>query len=236
MVRKLYDVYPPSLKRRERKDSFRLGQWMKFLIVSVTFWCQASLPEKSWVSPVWAVKLPMSLSSLQRNHVMCFSPWACFTSQDHSGPISPSGFHRWALRRCCRTLFNHPHADRCVAARGSCCLQTCWTLRVGFKVLMFLQGRCLVLTLTLLNDFEFSYFWLVKEEFHSLKRLLDSSFLATILSHLLYQDKDSTFTSAVSLYRRLAHWKSGLNLWFQLFCYEQKQNWNMKEHQGTDPI
>lgn len=81
----------------EKKHILKLGKRIKFLIVSVTFWFQASLHVRSEVSSVWAVKPPLSLSSLWCNHVICFSHWVCFTSQNHSGTISLSGFHRRAF-------------------------------------------------------------------------------------------------------------------------------------------
>lgn len=92
-------VLHPSLTlyKKKKRDAFKLGKWTEFLIVSVTFWFQASPHVKSEVSSVWAVKLPLSLSSLQCNHVICFSHWVCFTSQNHSGTVSLSGFHHWAF-------------------------------------------------------------------------------------------------------------------------------------------
>lgn len=82
---------------KKKMDAFKLGKWTEFWILSVTFWFQASSHVKSEVSSVWAVKLPLSLSSLQCNHVICFSHWVCFTSQNHSGTVSLSGFHHWAF-------------------------------------------------------------------------------------------------------------------------------------------
>lgn len=89
-----------NLIRKEEKYRFELGKQIEFLIASVTFWFQASLHARSEVSSVWAVKLPLSLSSLRCNHVICFSHWVCFTSQNHSGTVSLSGFHH---RASCRS-------------------------------------------------------------------------------------------------------------------------------------
>lgn len=92
---KFYSPPVSTSEKEKKKDVFKLGKRIKFLIVSVTFWFQASLHVKSEVSSVWAVKLP--LSSLWCNHVICFSHWVCFTSQNHSGTVSLSGFHHRAF-------------------------------------------------------------------------------------------------------------------------------------------
>lgn len=72
-----------------------------------------------------AVKPSMSLSSLQRNHVICFSHRVCITSQNHSGTIfavwlSSSGLLSLLLQ--CFTLFNHPPTESRIAAFGFHCL------------------------------------------------------------------------------------------------------------------
>lgn len=52
-------------KKKGRKDIFKLGKWIKFLIVSVTFWFQASLHAKSEVSSVLSCKTsPFSFFTL----------------------------------------------------------------------------------------------------------------------------------------------------------------------------